>query len=76
MVNLLVFLIPQHVVQNTGTGIAVYDTNSMSNLEAKNWTLSDTGLIDALVIGKTYNITQNLLKTLTTDNNPFVIDPA
>lgn len=65
-----------HVVQNTGTGIAVYDTNSMSNLEAKNWTLSNTGLIDALVIGKTYNITQNLLKTLTTDNNPFVIDPA
>lgn len=65
-----------HVVQNTGTGIAVYDTNSMSNLEAKNWTLSDTGLIDALVIGKTYNIKHNLLNTLTTDNNPFVIDPA
>lgn len=65
-----------HAVKGLGTGIAVYDTNFMSNLAEANWTLSDIGLMDALVIGKTYNISTPLLKTLTTDNNPFVIDPA
>lgn len=40
------------------------------------WTVSKTGLVDALVIGKAYNsVSTQLINILTPGVNPFILDP-
>ena len=62
-------------MKELGTGIAIYDTNEMTQLDQPNWTVSSLGLIDALIIAKTYSISQQLLEALTPESSPFVLDP-
>ena len=62
-------------MKDRGTGIAVYDTN-MVNVTQPNLTVDSVGLMDALVIGKTYQISDKLSGMMSTGDYPFVIDPA
>lgn len=64
-----------HVMKDNGTGIAVYDTN-MVNVTDTNWDVSRVGLMDALVIGKTYAVSAYLSGMISAGDYPFVIDPA
>ena len=61
-------------MKDKGIGIAIYDT-SIITMKA-DWTVSETGLVDALVIGKNYqNVSSHLLDILTPGVNPFILDP-
>ena len=62
-------------MKDNGTGIAVYDTN-MVNVTDTNWDVSRVGLMDALVIGKTYAVSAYLSGMISAGDYPFVIDPA
>lgn len=64
----------QPSMKDNGTGVAIYDTRQMS-LKG-DWTVSEAGLVDALVIGKTYTgVSEHLTNTLTPGVNPFILDP-
>jgi hypothetical protein len=61
-------------MKGKGIGVAIYDT-SITTMKA-DWTVSKTGLVDALVIGKAYNsVSTQLINILTPGVNPFILDP-
>ncbi|XP_053376856.1 uncharacterized protein LOC128547743 [Mercenaria mercenaria] len=61
-------------MKDKGTGVAIYDTSRTSM--KGDWTVSETGLVDALVIGKTYKgVSEHLTDILTPGVNPFILDP-
>ena len=62
-------------MKGNGTGIAIYDTN-LVNVTRPDWQASSVGLMDALVIGKTYKVSDSLSAMMATGEYPFVIDPA
>lgn len=65
---------PAPSMKGQGTGVAIYDTRQTTLKD--DWTVSEAGLVDALVIGKTYTgVSKHLTNVLTPGVNPFILDP-